>query len=130
MTYAIEIFGLTIPRLTTIIVLGLLAAFFEGFGMTMLLPVLDYVEKGQNVSQLKNSSDMWYGLFEIYNWFGIDINLLNLVSICILIMLVRVVVMYMRQIYTGWLGNEMMHVTRSNLLKTYLRMDLEDLFLF
>jgi len=123
MTYAIEIFGLTIPRLTTIIVLGLLAAFFEGFGMTMLLPVLDYVEKGQNVSQLKNSSDMWYGLFEIYNWFGIDINLLNLVSICILIMLVRVVVMYMRQIYTGWLGNEMMHVTRSNLLKTYLRMD-------
>ena len=38
-------FGLTKKKIFAVLTLSLCAAFFEGFGMAMFLPILEYLEK-------------------------------------------------------------------------------------
>lgn len=117
------LFGVTRRRILLFTGLSVAAAFLEGFGMAMFLPVLEYVEKGQNAAQLAQSSEMWRRLLEAYAFLGIEIGLLALVASAVAIMLIRVLVIYVRQVYTAWLGQEMQHTTRSNLFDAYMGMD-------
>ncbi len=55
----LHLFGITKSRVTTFIGLTITAAFFEGFGITMFLPVLEFIEKGRDVSLLGQSGGMW-----------------------------------------------------------------------
>ena len=117
------LFGVTWARILLFTGLSVMAAFLEGFGMAMFLPVLEYVEKGQNAAQLAQSSAMWRHLLETYAFLGIEVGLLVLVASAVAIMLVRVLVVYLRQVYTAWLGQEMQHTTRSSLFDAYMGMD-------
>ncbi len=117
------LFGVTRGRIVLFTWLSLAAAFLEGFGMAMFLPVLEYVEKGQNAAQLARSSEMWRWLIESFAFLGIEVSLLPLVISAVGIMLIRVLVVYARQVYTAWLGQEMQHTTRSNLFDAYMGMD-------
>jgi hypothetical protein len=116
-------FGLTPTRILVLVALTLLAALLEGFGMAMLLPVLEFVEKGQNLEQLAHASEMWRRIVTVYGAIGLKVNLLVLIVSAVAIMLLRVAAMYGRQIYSAWLGQEIQHVTRSNLFDSYMRMD-------
>lgn len=117
------LFGVTRRRIVLFTGLSVAAAFLEGFGMAMFLPVLEYVEKGQNAAQLAQSSEMWRRLLATYAFLGIEVSLLALVVSAVAIMLIRVLVIYVRQVYTAWLGQEMQHTTRSNLFDAYMGMD-------
>ena len=103
--------------------LSIVAALLEGFGMAMFLPVLEFVEKGQNAAQLAQASEMWRRLLGVYSLLGIEVSFLALVASAVVVMLVRVLVIYVRQVYTAWLGQEMQHTTRSNLFDAYMSMD-------
>ncbi len=119
----LKLFGLTRVRIATFTGLSLTAAFFEGFGMAMLLPVLEYVEKGYDTAQLASASDTWRKLIRAYEFLGIQVSLFSLISMAIGIMMIRVVVVYFRQSYSAWLGQEIQHTTRSNLFDAYMRID-------
>jgi len=118
-----SLFGLTNGRIAIFVGLALAAAIFEGFGMAMFLPVLEYVEKGQNAAQLAQASEMWRRLLGVYSLLGIEVSFLALVASAVVVMLVRVFVIYARQVYTAWLGQEMQHTIRSNLFDAYMSMD-------
>jgi len=116
------LFGLTRGRLWALAGLSIAAAVFEGFGMAMFLPVLEFVEKGQDVRQLAAVSDSWRQLIRIYSAIGIEVNLFTLLTVAIGTMLIRVVVIYARQVYSTWLSQEIQHTTRSNLFDAYVGM--------
>jgi ABC-type multidrug transport system fused ATPase/permease subunit len=121
--YNLSFFGLTRRNMIVFVAVSLGAAFLEGFGMAMLLPVLEYVEKGQNVGQLAAASEMWRRLLKVYAVLGIDVSLFTLLVAAVGTMLLRVLAIYARQVYTAWLGQEMQHTTRSNLFDAYMGMD-------
>jgi hypothetical protein len=75
-----HLFGLSTSRVLAFVALTLLAALFEGFGMAMLLPVLEFVEKDQDAAQLAGASDNWRKLIDIYAALGIQVNLFTLLS--------------------------------------------------
>ncbi len=119
----IEFFGLTRRRVAVFVGVTVAAAFFEGFGMAMFLPVLEYIEKGQNLDVLRGKSQMWDRLIETFALVDVPLTLASLLAVAIVLMLLRVVFIYLRQIYTAWLSQEILHVTRSNLFDGYMGMD-------
>jgi ABC-type multidrug transport system fused ATPase/permease subunit len=115
-------FGIAQHRVAFLAVLTIAAAFFEGFGMAIFLPVLQFVEKGQDVVELVNASDAWRRLHSIFSWTGIPINLMTLLSIAIGIILIRVGLVYARQLYSVRLTQEIQHAIRSRVFDAILSM--------
>ena len=116
-------FGLTPKRIAMFIVLSMGAAFFEGFGMAMFLPVLEFIEKGRDVAGLAESGGMWEKIIQAFEFVGLEVSLAALLAAAIGAMLIRVVAIYARQVYNAWLGQEVLHTTRSRLFDAYMRMD-------
>jgi subfamily B ATP-binding cassette protein MsbA len=120
---SLPFFGLTWQRIFLLASLSLGAAIFEGFGMAMFLPVLEYVEKGQDASRLAATSDMWRNFLHLFVLSGIEVSLFTLLAAGVCAMLVRVAVIYARQVYSAWLGQEVQHTARTNLFDAYMGMD-------
>ena len=112
-------FGLTGSRVTALVALTVLAAAFEGFGMAMFLPVLEFIEKGRDVAVLAAGSPMWGKLIQAFDFLGLSVTLVTLLTAALGAMMLRVVFIYARQIYSAWLSQEVLHVTRSNLFDAY-----------
>lgn len=121
--HAFPLFGLTKARIALFAALSVAAALLEGFGMAMFLPVLEYVEKGHDVALLAAGSEMWRRLLKAYAFIGIDANLGTLLGVAVGLMLLRVVAIYARQIYIGWLRQHIQHSIRSQLFDAYMGMD-------
>ncbi len=120
---SLPLFGLTYGRIALFAGLSIAAAMLEGFGMAMFLPVLEYVEKGRDAAVLAATSDMWRRLLEAYAIFGIKVNLASLLIVAVGLMLLRVVAIYARQVYLGWLRQHIQHSTRSKLFDAYMAME-------
>ena len=73
-------YGLTKTRIFVFISSSLAAAFFEGFGMAMFLPMLEYIEKGQDISVLTAGSDLWKKLANSFDYIGLEVTLMALLS--------------------------------------------------
>ena len=116
-------FGLTLSRINIYVVLTIATAFFEGFGMTMLLPVLEFIEKGRNVSLLGQAGGMWSKIISGFNFVNIEVTLMALLTVAMTAMLMRVAAMYARQIYNAWLSQEILHTIRTKLYETYMDMN-------
>ena len=116
-------FGLTLSRINIFVVLTIATAFFEGFGMTMLLPVLEFIEKGRNVSLLEQTGGMWPKIISGFNFVDIEVTLMALLTVAMTAMLMRVAAMYARQIYNAWLSQEILHTIRTKLYETYMDMN-------
>ena len=120
---ALPIFGLTWRRILLFSSLCFGGAFLEGFGMAIFLPILEYIEKGQDVVQLAANSDMWRNILNLFALSGLEVTLFSLLAAGVCAMLVRVVIIYARQVYSAWLGQEVHHTARTNLFNAYMRMD-------
>lgn len=118
-------FGLSRTRVGIFVAMTVAAGFFEGFGMAMFLPVLEYVEKGRDLAVLTSGSGMWRRLVQVFDALGLEISLLSLLAAAVGMMILRVVFIYARQVYTAWLSQEILHVTRAGLFEGYLHLDME-----
>lgn len=116
-------FGLSTARIALFLILALSAALLEGFGIAMFLPVLEYIESGQTPARLAETSGMWRYLVTAFSKAGLTVDLFSLLSVVLAIMVLRVCLFYTRQCYTAWLTQEILHCTRTNLLKAVLEAD-------
>jgi len=116
-------FGLTVGRIILFWLLSATATLFDGFGMAMFLPVLEFVEKAMDVTALASQSPMWDKLIRVFNWVGVKISLLSLLTVAVGTVLCRVVLIYARQIYSAWLSQQVLHTVRSKLMTAYLNMN-------
>jgi subfamily B ATP-binding cassette protein MsbA len=115
-----EDFGIFPRRILLFLCLALSAAGFEGFGMAMLLPVMQYLEKGRDVSTLAASSANWQRLVDAFAWMGWPLSLASLLTAVLGLMLLRILMVYARQYYVAWLSQEILHTTRMTLMDACL----------
>lgn len=101
----------------------LAAAVFEGAGMGMLLPVMEYIEKGRDMTALAGTSKMWSAIFEGFSLLGLDATFPLLLLAVFLIIVLRVAAVFAREVYSVWLVQGVQHATRINLFDIYMRME-------
>jgi ABC-type multidrug transport system fused ATPase/permease subunit len=113
-------FGLTGPRLFLLTAISILAAVFEGFGMAMFLPLMEYIEKGKDVSVLIQGSNLWKRLVSAFDYLGLEVSLVSLIVAVLILMILRIVSMYIRRVYTVWLSQDTLHRIRTKIFSAYL----------
>lgn len=113
-------FGITPGRFVAFFSLSLGSSVLEGFGLAMILPVLQFLEKGRDLSLLTGSSVMWRRIASAFGAMGWQVTLGSLLSAVLVLMLLRIGFTYCRQYYIAWFSQEMLHVTRMNLIHAWL----------
>ena len=83
----------------TIIFLLVAAVFFEGIGITMFLPIVEFIQRGDQLDQLASESRLWHTIINVYGKLGLPVNLPSLISASFLCILIRQVFSYARQVY-------------------------------
>jgi len=102
----------------------LTAAFFEGFGVAMLFPVMDYIEKGKDFNALADSSRMWSYIVKFFDLFSIPKNLIALMSIVFALLLIRQLFNYLKSIYSTWITQSIFADIRSTGFKWFADADM------
>ncbi len=89
------------PHETSLLVLfALLYALSEGFGLGLLIPILDYVEKGSTVFEGESVGFVWHGLLAVTDLLRIPLSLVSLLAIAFVPILLRQAVQYANVVYT------------------------------
>jgi len=105
-----RMFGMLRMRATEISILVALAvayAAFEGFGIGLLLPVLQYAQDGPQVIQ-QAQGGFWGALVGASRWLGIPLNLATLLIISFIPILLRQVAFYLNAWYSAVVQNRAM----------------------
>lgn len=113
-------FGLTGSRIFLLMAVSILAAVFEGFGMAMFLPLMEYIEKGKDVSVLTQDSTLWKRLVAVFDYLGMEIDLVTLIFCVLILVILRILFMYIRRLYSVWLSQDTLHRIRTKIFSTYL----------
>ncbi len=82
-----------------IVGLRLVSTLFEGIGFAMLLPIMEYMIAGQDLTALQAKSDFWSRLVEMANGLGVTINLVTLLGLSFLSILLRQIFQYLQSLY-------------------------------
>ncbi|HEY5475450.1 MAG TPA: hypothetical protein VIK11_01940, partial [Tepidiformaceae bacterium] len=105
-----RMFGMLRMRGTEITILVTLAvayAALEGFGIGLLLPVLQYAQDGPQVIQ-QAQGGFWGALVGASRWLGIPLNLATLLIISFIPILLRQVAFYLNAWYSALVQNRAM----------------------
>lgn len=112
--------GLKRSTAIAILVLDLASVFFEGIGIGMILPILDYLEGNGDVSALTAQSALWKWLAAIYGWFGIEISLPALLVASLLFFATGIGFVYGRTVFAGAVRFGVIRDVREKAFRHYL----------
>jgi subfamily B ATP-binding cassette protein MsbA len=87
-------------ELTWLAVLAILFAIFEGIGLSLLLPILQYADGGQ-ASALQSSGFLWQGLSKLMDAFNLPVTLPVLLVLAFIPILLRQAVFYVNAWYSA-----------------------------
>lgn len=92
---------LNFPRraIVMIWILMLASLLFEGVGVGMFLPILDYMAGEKSFSTLTEESELWATVGDTFNTLGLPLNLASLLSVAYGAFIIRQIFMYLRRIY-------------------------------
>lgn len=82
-----------------VLVLLIVAAGFEGIGIGMFLPIVQFVTSDGDLSGLAAQGDHWKWLIEAFNWIDLEPTLGPLILVSFASILLRQLIVYVRQVY-------------------------------
>lgn len=109
----------------TILSLSLLFSIFEGFGISLLLPILQYVDQGDAVFQGENINLFWSTVLDFTQAFDLPLHLGTLLAIAFTPILIRAVVFFYRTFAIAKLHQDSMAYLRQQLFSKYIDADYE-----
>lgn len=109
----------------TILFLQLFAVFFEGLGVGVILPILEFVRSGGDLAALKAESRVWQVLAEITAYIGVSVSLIMLLCVSFATVVLRQAFVYLREVFSSWVNIEMQREIRNRGFNRYLAADLE-----
>ena len=118
-----RLMGLRARHEVTLLGLTLLAALFEGAGLSLLLPIAQFVQNGGDLSVLSAQSGMWRFLISAFETFHITVTLALLIASCFAAIVVRQMFSYLRQIYLVRLIEDITRKVRIRGYESYLLAD-------
>ena len=110
------------PRVAvTVIALSLFGTVFEGVGLTMLLPVFQYIQSDGDLAALSAQSGIWVHLIGAYGFLGMPVNLATLLATSFIAILSRQVFIYMRLVYMARARLDLTFIVHNLGFNLYLR---------
>lgn len=111
-------------KILLLVGITLTAALFEGFGVAMLFPIMDFIERGKDFAVLSASSKMWVYIGKAFDLFYIPKNLIALMVITFGLMMVRQLFNYLKNIYSNWITQSILADIRSSGFKWFAGADM------
>jgi ABC-type multidrug transport system fused ATPase/permease subunit len=102
--------------------LGVASAVSEGIGIAMMLPVLEFADRGREV--LQQESERWRLIADWYGALGIPLTLLTVMIPVFLLALLRQLFMYFRQMYGAVLQYRILERIQRQAFGGFVRADL------
>jgi ABC-type multidrug transport system fused ATPase/permease subunit len=103
-----------------ILVLQGLSTIFEGIGIGMFLPVLQYLESGGDMASLAARSQAWQVLTSAFSAVGAKPTFAALLVIVFLCFLTRQAVFYVRRVYMVRRREAIVRLSRNEMFRRYL----------
>ena len=79
-------------------VMSTLAVLSEAGGITMILPILSFVERGRDVAAFASSSTLAARVVDFYTWLGVPISILTLSATALIFIIARQTINYFSSI--------------------------------
>lgn len=104
--------------------LSIVGAVLEGAGVSLLYPVLQFVEKGPGIFQEAHQGRAWALLLGIMHTLRLPLNLLTLLALCLLPILVRQVFYFLNLVYIARVQNRAVARLQSEVFARIVDADL------
>lgn len=112
-------------KILLLIGLSVIVALSEGFGVALLLPVLEFVEKGEALFQNQDPIFFWKVVFFFSKNLNIPINLITLLIFCFTPIILRQVFFFWRYMQATHLHQSSISLIRSKIFKHIMVSDLK-----
>ena len=116
-------FGLTYHSMVILIFLSLLATITEVFGVSVFLPIFQFIKMDGDVSALTVDSIVWKKLVDLSVWIGIEVTIGLLLFISFSFFLMRQLFTYLRIIYAASINYGLLMELRNQMFAKYLNAD-------
>lgn len=103
-----------------ILSLTVLATLFEFAGLAMLLPVVQFIQAGQDIGALTAQSAVWLRLVEVYAFLGLSVTLPVLVATVFGLITLRPLLNYIRTVYVLAIDERLIRRVRIKGFARYL----------
>ena len=87
-------------QLIIVLFLATLTVLCEAIGLSIIIPILSFIESGNDLEKFKNSSLLTKNVVNIFSFIGIPISLLSMSFIAIFFTLLRQINNYFNRLYT------------------------------
>ena len=84
-----------------LVVLHLIATIFEGFGIGMFLPIIDFLRTDGNIAALEGDSKLWVRLVAVFDYFGATVSFASLLTVVFICFCLRQVFTFARVAYAA-----------------------------
>lgn len=111
--------------IASLILVTLAAVAFEGFGVAMLVPILEFIERGGDTRLLAESSGAWRRLLPIFEGLALPVTLPVLLGLTFALVILRQVFAYLRQTLGVWMGEGLVVQIRCNGFANLIRAELD-----
>ena len=116
--------GLPRSHMFAVIGLGIAQSLFEAGAVMMLLPVLQYIQAGGDVSMLVQKHAHWQHILGLFQFFGQPVSLAGLLSIAFLAVIGRQFMQYSQRVITARARSGLLYRIRARLFQGFLNADL------
>jgi ABC-type multidrug transport system fused ATPase/permease subunit len=117
----------TLYDFAVIFVLTLPVPVLESVGLTMVLPLIDFIDRHGDVSALEQSSAIWRYLKVVYGGLGLPIELWSLSLVLLVLLTLRQTLQYLRVLVYSRAKYELEAALRNKLIRSALEGQASDL---
>jgi ABC-type multidrug transport system fused ATPase/permease subunit len=112
--------------IATLLVLQLGAVIFEGIGIGMLLPILEYVSQSSgNMTSAESAPSQMNKLVQVsLQYLNIENNLFSMLAICFGAILCRQFFFYVRDLFSGYVDFELSRRIRNEAFESFIKANL------
>lgn len=112
--------GLRRRAMLTILSFQFIAVIFEGIGLGMFVPILQYIQSDGDTVALAADSQIWTRLITVFDTFGAPVNLVTLLSVSFSMFAIRQVFQYFQYLYTNKVRFSIMRDNRQQAFSLFL----------
>ena len=118
--FACRLLGLRRGVAFALLVAHLLGTLFEGIGVGMILPIMDFLERDGDITVLTESSGLWAVLVDVYDGLGLSVNLPSLLIAALIFFAVSIAFTYIRTVFAAYANVGLLREVRNRLFRHYL----------
>lgn len=116
-------FGLSLRAGAIILLLNLLATVMEALGVSIFLPIFQFIRVGGDLTVLASEGRLWPEVISVFGSLGLGVNLATLLCLAFLFFAIRQIGLYARVVYFQTTMEGMVKKVRNRIFAFYLGAD-------